>query len=125
MTSLTENFLPLVTAFLYHPPLTEGEFGKRASGNSPFLAMLRKGDVPAMDTADRALLFMGEPTIVVAFRDEVAAFLFVTETNGTLLGRQAIGDSSFMTKLNAGASPRLSAVVRIRAWMTGANAVMM
>ena len=65
---------------------------------------------------------MGEPTIVVAFRGEVAAFLFVTETNGTLLGRQAIGDSSFMTKLNAGASPRLTAVERIRAWMTGASA---
>ena len=77
-----------------------------------------------MDTADRALLFMGEPTIVVVFRDEVAAFLFVTETNGTLLGRQAIGDSSFMTKLNAGASPRLSAVERIRAWMAGTNPAM-
>ena len=77
-----------------------------------------------MDTADRALLFMGEPTIGVAFRSEVAAFLLVTETNGTLLGRQAIGDSSFMTKLNAGASPRLSAVVRIRAWMAGTSAAM-
>ena len=105
MTSLTENFLTLVTAFLCRSPLTEGEFGKRASSNSPFLAMLRKGDVPAMDTADRALLFTGEPTIGVAFRSEVAAFLLVTGTNGTLLGRQAIGNYSFMTKLNAGASP--------------------
>ncbi|MCY4407380.1 MAG: hypothetical protein OXC15_13515 [Rhodospirillaceae bacterium] len=67
---------------------------------------------------------MGEPTIGVAFRSEVAAFLLVTGTNGTLLGLQAIGDSSFMTKLNAGASPRLSAVVRIRAWMAGTSAAM-
>ena len=70
-----------------------------------------------MDTADRALLFMGEPTIGVAFRSEVAAFLLVTDTYGTMLGREAIGDHSFMTKLNAGASPRLTAVERIRTWM--------
>ena len=117
MTSLTENLLTLVTAFLYHSPLTEGEFGKRAIGDSRFLARLRKGDAPAMDTADRALLCMGEPIIGVAFRSEVAAFLLVTDTNGRMLGREAIGDHSFMKKLNAGASPRLSAVERIRKWM--------
>ena len=117
MTSLTENLLTLVTDFLYHSPLTEGEFGKRAIGDSRFLARLRNGDAPAMDTADRALLFMGEPAIGVAFRSEIAAFLLITETNGSELGRQAIGDHSFMTKLNAGASPQLTAVERIRTWM--------
>ena len=117
MTGISGNLLTLVTAFLYHSPLTEGEFGKRAIGDSRFLARLRNGDVPTVDTADRALLFMGEPTIGVAFRSEVAAFLLVTDTFGTMLGREAIGDHSFMKKLNAGASPRLSAVERIRAWM--------
>ena len=117
MTSLTENLLTLVTAFLYHSPLTEGEFGERAIGNGGFVASLRNGDAPAMDTADRALLFMGERTIGVAFRSEVAAFLLVTDTNGTRLGNRAIGDHSFVKKLNAGASPRLFAVERIRKWM--------
>ena len=84
VTSLTENLLTLVTAFLYHSPLTEGEFGKRCDRRQPVPCEApRKGDAPAMDTADRALLFMGEPTIGVAFRSEVATFLLVTDTNGT------------------------------------------
>jgi len=117
VTSLTENLLTRVTDFLYDSPLTEGEFGKRAIGDSGFVASLRKGDGPTMDTADRALLCMGEPAIGLAFRSEVAAFLLITETNGSELGYGAIGDPAFMTKLNSGVSPRLSAVERIRKWM--------
>ncbi len=117
MTGLADNFLSLVTAFLYHSPLTEGEFGRCAIGDDGFVASLRNGGVPAMDAADRVLLFMGEPTIGPVFRSEVAAFLLITETDGTLLGRQAIGEPCFMTQLNSGASPRLSVVERVRAWM--------
>ena len=83
MTSLTENFLRLAAAFLYRSPLTEGEFGECALGDGEFVASLRNGGVPAMDAADRALLLMGEPTIGPAFRPEIAAFLLITETDGT------------------------------------------
>lgn len=117
MSSLADNLLSRVLAFLYYSPLTEGEFGKCAIGDDEFVASLRNDGVPAMDTADRVLLFMGEPTIGPAFRSEIAAFLLITETDGSELGHGAIGDSAFMTKLNSGVSPRLSVVERIRGWM--------
>ena len=43
VTSLTENLLTLVTAFLYHSPLTEGEFGKRAIGEAGSLRGCERG----------------------------------------------------------------------------------
>ncbi len=42
VTSLADNFLTLVTAFLYHAPLTEGEFGKRAIGDGGFPGTVRR-----------------------------------------------------------------------------------
>lgn len=117
MTGITENLLNLVLAFLGHAPFDEEQFGRYAVGDGGFVASLRKGDEPTMDMADRALLCMGEPAIGLAFRSEIAAFLLITETNGSELGYRAMGDSSFMTKLNSDVSPRLSAVERIRKWM--------
>ena len=117
MTGISDNLLNLVLAFLGDAPVDEEQFGRCAVGDGGFVASLRKGGGPTMDTADRALLCMGEPAIGLAFRSEIAAFLLITETNGSELGYGAIGDPAFMTKLNLGVSPRLSAVERIRKWM--------
>ena len=70
-----------------------------------------------MDTADRVLRFMDEPEIGPAFRAEIAAFLVVSGTNGTALGQLALRDSSFVHRLNAGATPRLDTVQKVRIWM--------
>lgn len=86
MTSPNDNFLHLVMAFLDHSPLNDGQFGRRAVGNGGFVASLRKGRAPRLDIADRTLRFMGEPTIGPAFRAEIAAFLLITGTKGTVLG---------------------------------------
>ena len=117
MTGISENLRNLVLAFLGDAPFDEEQFGRYAVGDGGFVASLQKGDGPTVDTADRALLCMGEPAIGLAFRSEIAAFLLITETNGSELGYGAIGDPAFMTKLNSGVSPRLSAVERIRKWM--------
>ncbi len=117
MTGISDNLLNLVLAFLGHAPFDEEQFGRYAVGDGGFVASLQERDGPTMDTADQALLCMGESAIGLAFRSEIAAFLLITETNGSELGYGAIGDPAFMTKLNSGVSPRLSAVERIRAWM--------
>ena len=117
MTSLEDNFVNLVMAFLSRSPLNDAQFGRKAVGQGGFVANLRKGAVPMMDPADRALRFMGEPMIGPAFRAEIATFLVVTGTRGTTLGRLALGNPDFVHRLNAGRSPRLASVQKMRAWM--------
>ena len=117
MTSLRDNVVNLVMAYLDRSPLNDGKFGRKAVGNGGFVADLRKGGVPKMDVADRALRFMGEPMIGPAFRAEVATFLVVTRTRGSTLGHLALGIPDFVRRLNEGGSPRLDAVQMVRAWM--------
>ena len=117
MTSLETNFRDFVLAFLRRSSLNDTKFGRDAAGHDEFVTNLRKGAVPMMDTADRVLRFMDEPEIGPAFRAEIAAFLVVTGTKGTALGQLALRDQSFLHRLNAGASPRLDTVRKVRAWM--------
>ena len=117
VTSLEDNFVNLVMAFLGRSPLSHGQFGRKVVGQGGFVASLRKGVVPRMDAADRALRFMGEPMIGPAFRAEIAAFLVVTGTSGRALGRLALANPDFVRRLNSGESPRLDAVQKVRAWM--------
>lgn len=117
MTSLETNFRNLVLAFLRRSLLNDAKFSRDAAGHGAFVTNLRKGAVPMMDTADRVLRFMGELEIGPAFRAEIAAFLVVTGTTGTALGQLALRESSFVHGLNAGASPRLDTVQKVRTWM--------
>ena len=117
MTSLTDNFLHLVMAFLDHAPPNDGQFGRRAVGNGGFVASNRKGHAPRLDIADRTLRFMGEPTICPSFRAEIAAFPLITGTKGTVFGQHALRGPFFVSKLNSGASPQLSTIQRVRTWM--------
>lgn len=117
MTSLEDNVVNLVMAFLDRSHLNDGQFGRKAVGNGGFVAGLRKGATLKMNTADRALRFMGEPMIGPAFRAEVATFLVVTGTRGSTLGHLALGNPVFVQRLNEGGSPRLGSVQKVRAWM--------
>ena len=117
VTSLEDNVVNLVLAFLDRSPLNDGQFGRKAVGDGGFVANLRKGAVPKMDAADRALRFMGEPMIGPAFRAEIATFLVVTGTRGSTLGHLALGSPNFVHRLTTGGSPRLDTVQKVRAWM--------
>jgi len=117
VTSLKDNVVNLVMAFLDRSHLNDGQFGKKAVGQSGFVAELRRGVVPRMDTADRALRFMGEPMIGPAFRIEIATFLVVTGTKGSTLGQLALGRPEFVLRLDEGGSAQLDTVQKVRAWM--------
>ena len=107
-------------AGLGHAPFDEQQFGKCAVGDDGFVANLREGDAPTMDTADRLLRFLGEAPIGPVFRREVEAFLDVTAVRPARLGTEAAGYPWFVGALEEGGSPRLSAVQRVRAWMVEA-----
>lgn len=117
VTSLEDNVVNLVMAFLDRSPLNDGQFGRKAVNHGGFVASLRKGAIPKLDIADRALRFMGEPMIGPAFRAEIATFLVVTGTRGSTLGQRALGNPDFVRRLNEGRSPRLDTVQKVRAWM--------
>lgn len=107
-------------AGLGHAPFDEQEFGKCAVGDGGFVANLREGDAPTMDTADRLLRFLGEAPIGHVFRREVEAFLDFTAVRPTRLGTKAAGFPWFVGAPEEGVSARLSAVQRVRACMVEA-----
>lgn len=92
-------------------------FGLAAVGDPSFVSGLSRGRVPRVGTADRALSHMGLAPLGPGFRREVAAFLAVTRTKASVFGLEAAGDTAFAGRLRKGASPRLSTVDRVRAWM--------
>ena len=81
-----------------------------------FVSSLKSGRSLRLDTADRLLEFMNEAPIGPTFRSEVEAFLSRTGTQPYKLGSDAVGDSSFVTRLRSGASPGLRTVERVRRW---------
>lgn len=70
-----------------------------------------------LDTADQLLCYMNETPIGPTFRTEVEAFLSETGIGERKFGSAAVRDPSFVTKLCSGASPRLSTIERVQAWM--------
>ena len=78
------------------------------------------GSSVGLKTADTVLAFMGEPLFGPWFRCEVETFIAITGSKAHWLGHYAVNDPSFVSRLRRGASPRLSTVDRVRAWM-GAN----
>ena len=111
----------LIMAYRKRKSMSARQFGTEALGDSAFIGhRLRRGGSVALKTADKVLEFMGEPPFGPWFRCEVEAYIAMTGCKAHLLGYYAVGDPSFVSRLRRGASPRLSTVDRIRAWM-GAN----
>ncbi len=117
MTDSTQALRGAIAGFLARRELSPTRFGQAAVGNPSFVIGSRRGRSPRLDTADRALAFMGVEPIGPMFLREVEAYLAATGMKVSVLGLEAAGDPSFVARLRNGASPRLSTVDRVRAWM--------
>ena len=80
MTTLDANLRRAVLAYLKRSGLSGLQFGQLALGNPEFVLGLDRGRSLTLETADRALRFMGQTPIGPTFRREVEAFLGVTGT---------------------------------------------
>ena len=117
MTDSTRRLRDAIESFIVRRGLSPTRFGRAAVGDPSFVLELRRGRSPRVDTADRALAFMGEAPLGPAFRLEVKAFLAVTGAKVSVFGMEAAGDTAFVTRLRDGLSPRLATVDRVRDWM--------
>ena len=92
-------------------------FGREALNDPGFVASLNRGRRLGLRTADRVLAFMGEPAIGPAIRREIEVFLGECGAKPYVLGQEATGDFSFVSRLRKGGSIRLETVDRVRDWM--------
>ncbi len=118
---LDERLRRAVRAWRERRGMSARRFGMEALGDPVFVWSQERGRSVRLRTADRVLVFMGLPPLGPAFRHEVETFLDVTGTKVAMLGEEAAGNPSFVGRLRRGASPRLTTVDRVRAWMA-ANA---
>ena len=117
MEQHTTTLRRAVDGYIERHRISGRRFGEAALGDPGFMASLARGRSLRLDTADRLLAFMGEAPIGPVFLCEIEAFLSVTRTKAYLLGLDAAGDPSFVTRLRKGVSPRLATIDRVRAWM--------
>ncbi len=106
-----------IDAWIARHGLSATRFGREALGDPGFVGALTRGRRVRLDTADRALAFMGEAPLGPAFRSEVESFLTVSGTKPHVLGEEALGDPSFISRLRRGSSTYLGTIDRVRAWM--------
>ncbi len=118
---LDDRLRRAVAAWRARHGVSARRFGAEALGDPVFVFSQERGRSVRLGTADRVLAFMGCPELGPAFRREVEVFLDVTGTKVAVLGEEAIRNPSFVGRLRRGASPRLTTVDRVRAWMA-ANA---
>ena len=118
---LDDRLRGAVAAWRERHAMSARRFGAEALGDPDFVFSHVRGRSVRLGTADRVLVFMGLPAMGPFFRREVEAFLAVTGTKLSVLGEEAAGNPSFVGRLRKGASPRLTTVDRVRAWMA-ANA---
>ena len=106
-----------IEAHIAREKLTRTGFGRDAVDDASFLGHLGRGSDVRLETADKVLAFLGEELIGPRFMREIDAWLRVTRAKPHLLGRQALGDPSFVLRLERGRSPTLGTVDRVGAWM--------
>ena len=92
-------------------------FGAAAAGDAEFVPSLARGRSPTLETVDAVLAAMDMAPAGPAFHAEVEAFLAVTGTKRSVLGRGATNNPSFVAHLEQGTSPTLRTVHKVRAWM--------
>ena len=117
MATLDTDIRQRVRDHLARKGISARRFGEEALADSGFVASLKRGRSPRLDTADKVLAFMGEEPIGPVFRREVEAFLGVIRTKASVLGSEAVRNRSFVGRLRRGVSPRLATVERVRSWM--------
>ena len=117
--SFDAAFRRMVQRYLKRTGMSPRAFGQ-ALGDLTLVRRLREGRAVRLDTADKALEYMGEPGLRALFLQEIEAYLAITGTKAYVLGLEAVGNRSFVPKLREGLSPYLGTVDEVRAWM-GAN----
>lgn len=115
--TLDVRLLMVLDAWCAANGTSERVLGSASLGDPDLVASLRRGRSPRLATADELLAFIGEPALGAAFRAEVEAFLAVTGTKLSVLGRRATGNPSFVAQLRKGVSHTLATVGKVRAWM--------
>ena len=92
-------------------------FGAAAPGDAELVPDLTRERSPTLKTVDKVLAELGEAPAGPFFEAEVDAFLEVTGTKISVLGRGATKNPSFVAHLKDGMSPELRTVDKVRAWM--------
>ena len=106
-----------IKAYIAREQLSRRAFGAAALGDASFLGRLGRGSDVRVGTADKVLAYMNLEPIGPRFLQEVEAFLEVTGIRPHVLGEQALGDPSFVLRLEQGRSPMLGTVDKVSAWM--------
>ena len=108
-----------IEAHIARETLTRTGFGRNAVDDGSFLARIDRGSDMRLETADKVLAFPGKEPMGPRFLRESEAWLRVTRTKAHLLGRLALGDPTFVLRLERRSSPTLGTVDRVRAFMAG------
>ena len=106
-----------IKTYIAREQLSRRAFGAAALGDASFLGRLGRGSDVRLGTADKVLAYMNLEPIGPRFLREVEAFLEVTGIKPHVLGEQALGDPSFVLRLEQGRSPMLGTVDKVSAWM--------
>ena len=115
--SSLQALIDTIEAYIAREQLSRCAFGAAALGDASFLGRLVRGSDVRLQTADKVLAYMNLEPIGPRFLREIEAFLKVTGIKPHFLGEQALGDPSFVLRLEQGRSPTLGTVDRVRAWM--------
>ena len=115
--SSRQALIDTIEAYIAREQLSCCAFGAAALGDASLLGRLGRGSDVRLDTADRVLAYMNLELIGPRFLREVKAFLKVTGIKAHFLSEQALGDPSFVHRLERGRSPTLGTVDRVGAWI--------
>ena len=106
-----------IKAYIAREQLSCCAFGVAALGDATFLGRLGRGSDVRLRTADKVLAHMNLEPIGPRFQQEIEVFLKVTGIKPHFLGEMALGDPSFVLRLERGRSPTLGTVDKVGAWM--------
>ena len=106
-----------IKAYIAREQLSRCAFGVAALGDASLLGRPGRGSDVRLGTADKLLVYMNLEPIGPRFLREVEAFLKVTGIKPHFLGELALGDPSFVHRLERGRSPTLGTVDKVGAWI--------
>jgi len=92
-------------------------FGADAAEDAEFFPDLARGRSPTLKTVDKILTKLGQAPVGPFFETEIDAFLEVTGTKRSALGRGATKNPSFVAHIGGGMSPELRTLRKVRVWM--------
>ena len=106
-----------IEAHIAREQLSHCALGSAAPGDASFPGRLGRGSDVRLGTADKVLACMNPETIGPRFVRRVEALLKVTGIEPHVLGREALGDSGLVLRLENGRSPTLGTVDNVSNWM--------